>query len=318
MPVNSSSMLFTVDFYKKYRPKSSEKHLVFVGRVATAIIVILGIVWIPVMRGLGNVLYEYLQLVQSLLAPGIAAVFLLGVFWKRASAKSGLWGLITGFSLGMLMLVMLVITKSIVVPKDTRVFSKAVKEYSEDYIKLEMKTKYLADKKNITINEARLIVSDVDDIVLTKDKKLLSDTEKLAKGRKELEKDVEALAVKNNITEAEIYELLREKTDIADDWMKEMAEDPQGLGKIETLCLKFVNINWLHYEIFNFIICLIAIWIISHLTAKPSLKMLQGLTFGMISPEQKAETRASWNKWDVINTAIIIGVIILFYIYFFK
>ena len=315
---NSSSMLFTVDFYKKYRPQSSEKHLVFVGRVATAIIVVLGIVWIPVMRGLGNVLYEYLQLVQSLLAPGIAAVFLLGVFWKRASAKSGLWGLITGFSLGMLMLVMIVVSKSIVVPKDTRVFSKAVKEYSEDYIKLEMKTKYLADKKNITIEEARLIVSDVDDIVLTKDDKLLSDTEKLAKGRKELEKEVEVLAVKNNMAEAEIYGLLREKTDIADDWMKAMAIDPHGLGKIEALCLKFVNINWLHYEIFNFIICLIAIWIISQLTARPSLKMLQGLTFGMISPEQKAETRASWNKWDVINTAIIIGIIILFYIIFFK
>jgi SSS family solute:Na+ symporter len=315
---NSSSMLFTVDFYKKYRPQSSEKHLVFVGRTATAIIVILGIVWIPVMRGLGNVLYEYLQLVQSLLAPGIAAVFLLGVFWKRASTKSGLWGLITGFSLGMLMLLMLVVTKSLVVPKDVRVFSKAVKDYSEDYIKVEMKTKYLADEKNISIDEARLMADAIDDIVLTKEDKFLSDAEKLAKRKKELEQNVNTLAVQNNMTEAEIYDLLREKKDIREDWMKEKAEDPQGLNKISTLSLKFVNINWLHYEIFNFIICLIMIWIISQFTAKPSLEKLQGLTFGFISPEQKAETRASWNKWDVINTAIIIGIIILFYIYFFK
>jgi len=79
-----------------------------------------------------------------------------------------------------------------------------------------------------------------------------------------------------------------------------------------------VNINWLHYEIFNFIVCLIIIWIISQLTAKPSLSMIQGLTFRSASPEQRAETRASWNKWDIIHTAIIIGVIILFYIYFWK
>lgn len=98
---NSSAMLFTVDFYKKYRPDTPEKKLVAVGRMATVVIVILGILWIPVMKSLGKVLYEYLQDVQSLLAPGIAAVFLLGVFWKRATAAGGMWGLIVGFVLGM-------------------------------------------------------------------------------------------------------------------------------------------------------------------------------------------------------------------------
>jgi len=315
---NSSSMLFTVDFYKKYRPQSSEKHLVFVGRIATAVIVILGIVWIPVMRGLGNVLYEYLQLVQSLLAPGIAAVFLLGVFWKRASAKSGLWGLITGFSLGMLMLVMLVVTKSLVVPKDTRELSKAVKDYSEDYIKFEMRTKYLADKENTTIDEARVKVTEVGDYVLSKDDKELDDVEKLAKGKLELENNIKVLAAAHNMSVEEVTGLIKAKKDIKDDWIKEKGKDAEGLGKIKTLCLKFVNINWLHYEIFNFIVCLIIIWIISQLTAKPSLSMIQGLTFRSASPEQRAETRASWNKWDIINTAIILTVIILFYIYFWK
>jgi solute:Na+ symporter, SSS family len=98
---NSSAMLFTVDFYQKYRPNTPEKKLVQIGRIATVVIVILGVLWIPVMKSIGKVLYEYLQDVQSLLAPGIAAVFLLGVFWKRASAQGGMWGLIVGFVLGM-------------------------------------------------------------------------------------------------------------------------------------------------------------------------------------------------------------------------
>jgi len=101
---NSSAMLFTVDFYKKYKPKVSEKELVLVGRIATTIIVICGVLWIPVMRNLGKVLYEYLQDVQSLLAPGIAAVFLLGVFSRKITPTGGLTGLVTGFTLGMLRL----------------------------------------------------------------------------------------------------------------------------------------------------------------------------------------------------------------------
>ena len=110
---NSSAMLFTVDFYKKYRPHSSEKNLVRVGRLATIVVVVLGVLWIPVMKSLGNVLYVYLQDVQSLLAPGIAAVFLLGVFWKRASAQGGMWGLIVGFVLGMTRLGLKIFEKSI-------------------------------------------------------------------------------------------------------------------------------------------------------------------------------------------------------------
>ena len=65
---NSSAMLFTIDFYKKYRPKASEKTLLYVGRVATVVVVVLGILWIPVMKSVGSVLYNYLQDVQSVLA----------------------------------------------------------------------------------------------------------------------------------------------------------------------------------------------------------------------------------------------------------
>jgi solute:Na+ symporter, SSS family len=102
---NSSAMLFTIDFYQKYKPNASEKHYVAVGRMATIVIVFLGILWIPVMKGLGKVLYEYLQDVQSLLAPGIAAVFLLGVLSKRTTPAAGFYGLVIGFILGMARLV---------------------------------------------------------------------------------------------------------------------------------------------------------------------------------------------------------------------
>jgi SSS family solute:Na+ symporter len=98
---NSSATLFTVDFYMKFKPKAPEKELVRVGRIATVVVVALGILWIPVMRGLGKVLYAYLQDVQSLLAPGIAAVFLLGIASKKTSPMAGLIGLISGFVLGM-------------------------------------------------------------------------------------------------------------------------------------------------------------------------------------------------------------------------
>jgi len=98
---NSSATLFTVDFYEKFRPQATERELVRVGRIATVVVVILGILWIPVMKGLGKFLYAYLQDVQSMLAPGIAAVFLLGILSKRITPKAGLWGLIIGFVLGM-------------------------------------------------------------------------------------------------------------------------------------------------------------------------------------------------------------------------
>ncbi len=97
---NSSAALFTIDFYQRFKPNTDQKKLVKIGQAATVVIVILGILWIPVMRSVGDVLYLYLQDVQSVLAPGIAAAFLLGVTWKRATAKGGMWGLIAGLVIG--------------------------------------------------------------------------------------------------------------------------------------------------------------------------------------------------------------------------
>jgi len=93
---NSCSTLFTVDVYKKLKPDAPEKKLISVGRWATVIVVILGILWIPIMQNISGVLYEYLQSVQSYIAPPITAVFMLGIFWKRINASGALGTLILG------------------------------------------------------------------------------------------------------------------------------------------------------------------------------------------------------------------------------
>ncbi|HEY7286548.1 MAG TPA: sodium:solute symporter [Vicinamibacterales bacterium] len=98
---NSTATLFTVDFYKRLRPQSTESHLVFVGRCATCAVVGIGMLWIPFLESLGRgSLYTYLQLVQSLIAPAIAAVFMLGIFSERVTPQSGLVTLVTGFLIG--------------------------------------------------------------------------------------------------------------------------------------------------------------------------------------------------------------------------
>jgi SSS family solute:Na+ symporter len=197
---NSSSMLFTVDFYKKLKPDASERHYLTVGRVATVVIVILGILWIPVMKNIGKVLYEYLQDVQSLLAPGIAAVFLLGIVSKKTTPAAGFAGLTVGFILGML---------------------------------------------RLGLN----------------------------------------IAYGDTVSDSFIYELI-------------------------------VAPNWLHYEIVLFVIIIALMIVVSLFTKPKEPSQIQGLYFGSASAEQRAITLASWNKWDVINSIIIIAFIIGFYIYF--
>jgi SSS family solute:Na+ symporter len=96
---NACATLFTIDFYSRLRPNVSQERLVWVGRVATGVMVLIGLLWIPVIRG-GKGLYDYLQGVQAYLAPPIFVVFFLGVFHKRLNAKGCLAALIAGFSLG--------------------------------------------------------------------------------------------------------------------------------------------------------------------------------------------------------------------------
>ena len=97
---NVSSALFTMDFYTKLRPQASQQRLVWIGRIATGVMVLIGLAWIPVIQG-GKGLYDYLQGIQSYLAPPIFVVFFLGVFVKRLNARGALWALVAGFGLGL-------------------------------------------------------------------------------------------------------------------------------------------------------------------------------------------------------------------------
>ena len=100
---NASSTLFTIDFYRKFRPKASQAHLVWVGRLATTVMVLLGLLWIPVIQGARG-LYDYLQGVQAYLGPPIFAVFFFGVFMKRVNGAGCLGALVVGFMLGLIRL----------------------------------------------------------------------------------------------------------------------------------------------------------------------------------------------------------------------
>jgi len=194
---NACSTLFTLDIYQKIKPQSTEKQLVKVGRIATGVVVVLGMVWIPVMRGISDILYQYLQSVQSYLAPPIAAVFLLGVFSRRINGTGALTGMVTGFIIGLLR------------------------------IALELARNHLS-------------------------------------------------------------------------------------GVLYT----FATINFLYFCILLFVFSIALIVIVSLLTAKPSESQLNGLTYATTVAEDKAKSRASWNKTDVILSLVVVVIIVLVFLYF--
>jgi len=199
---NSTATLFTVDFYKRLRPQSSERHLVYVGRLATAVVILLGMAWIPFLQDLGRgQLYTYLQLVQSLLAPSIAAVFMLGIFSRGVTPHSGLIGIVTGFIVGMLRLVL-----------------QATHE---------------------------------------------------------------------------MYHI---------DWP----------GIVQA----FVDINWLYFSFLLFVFTCVLIFAVSAVTPKAPPEQLAGLTYGSVTQEQNAATRASFGFWEIFHTGVILAIIAGIYIYF--
>ena len=201
---NSCSTLFTVDIYEKIHPTASELTLVRVGRVATAVIVVLGIAWIPVMKFVaGGALYVYLQSVQAYLAPPITAVFFLGVFAKRINSAGAVTGLIAGFLIGMGKLA-------------AQIFS------SMESIK----------------------------------------------------------------------------------------------GSLPSFVVFFGQFNWLYFCLVLFGVSVAIIVVVSLLTAKPSPEKLEGLTYATTTGGAKDEIRKSWNKWDVINTIVILSVIAAVYLFF--
>jgi solute:Na+ symporter, SSS family len=194
---NACSTLFTMDIYQKIKPQSSGQQLVKVGRITTAVVVVLGLAWIPLMKGISDVLYQYLQSVQSYLAPPIAAVFLLGVFSKRINGKGAFTSMVVGFIIGI----------------------------------------------------HRIIL--------------------------ELNK-----------------------------------------GHLSGFLYDFATINFLYFCIILFLFSIGLMIIVSLLTEKPSEEQLNGLTYGTTVAADKASSRASWNKLDVILSVIVVIIIISAFLYF--
>lgn len=122
---NSCATLFTVDIYEKLRPGQSQRKLVQVGRIATVVVVIFGLIWIPVMKIVSEKskgLYDYLQNVQGFLAPPIFAVFILGLTVKRVNATGAFAGLIVGFIAGMFKLTVQTLAQTDKLPEGTLLY----------------------------------------------------------------------------------------------------------------------------------------------------------------------------------------------------
>jgi SSS family solute:Na+ symporter len=203
---NASSTLFTMDLYQKFRPRASQHQLVWIGRVATSILVLVGIAWIPVIQNAKG-LYHYLQSVQGYLAPPIFVVFFLGIFWKRLNSKGCLAALIIGFALG--------------------VFRLAV-------------------DTPVTLGLA---------------------------------------GFENGYTEGSFL------------WI----------------------VNKMYFQYFSlliFLVCVIVMVGVSHLSAAPSDAKINGLTFATTSAADRATSRASWSRWDVIASCGVLVLIIAAYLYF--
>uniref|UniRef100_A0A674BFE2 Sodium/myo-inositol cotransporter n=1 Tax=Salmo trutta TaxID=8032 RepID=A0A674BFE2_SALTR len=104
---NSASTIFTLDIYKMARERASSRELMVVGRVFVVFMVVISIAWVPVIIEMqeGQMFY-YIQEVSDYLTPPIAALFLLGVLWRRCNEIGAFWGGIVGFALGATRLVL--------------------------------------------------------------------------------------------------------------------------------------------------------------------------------------------------------------------
>lgn len=100
---NSASTLITMDFVNQLRPGLTSKQLVRVGQITTVILVILAAAWTPIIASFKN-LWEYLQTILSYIAPPVVAVFIIGLFWKRANSH----GAIAAFAIGFVLAALLV------------------------------------------------------------------------------------------------------------------------------------------------------------------------------------------------------------------
>ena len=99
---NSISTIFTLDIYKKYMKKdATEKQMVWTGRLAILGAMIISIIftWKDLLGIGGEGGFTFIQKYTGLISPGVFAMFILGMFWKRTTGAAAIAGVITGFIL---------------------------------------------------------------------------------------------------------------------------------------------------------------------------------------------------------------------------
>lgn len=99
--LNSASTIVTMDFVKTFRPGTSQRGLVLVGRIATVGALVVAVLWAPTIASF-DTLYQYLQSVLSYLVPPVVAVFLLGIGWRRANGLAAFLTLVVVQPIGLL------------------------------------------------------------------------------------------------------------------------------------------------------------------------------------------------------------------------
>jgi SSS family solute:Na+ symporter len=101
--LNSTSTIFTMDIYKPYiNPTAPERQLVTVGRITVVVALTIGALIAPQLDNLGQV-FQYIQEYTGIVSPGILAVFLSGLFWKKATNRGAIWGVVASIPIAMLL-----------------------------------------------------------------------------------------------------------------------------------------------------------------------------------------------------------------------
>ena len=100
--LNSTSTIFTMDIYKPYiNQAASQTKLVNVGRLTAGVALVIAVLLAPLLGGIDQ-MFQYIQEYTGLVSPGILAVFLMGLFWKKATNKGAIWGVLCSIPIALI------------------------------------------------------------------------------------------------------------------------------------------------------------------------------------------------------------------------
>jgi SSS family solute:Na+ symporter len=99
--LNSTSTIFTMDIYKQYIDKNADdRKTVTVGRITSAVALLIGAIVAPLLGGI-NQAFQFIQEYTGVVSPGILAIFILGLFWKKTTNKAAIWGALLSIPIAM-------------------------------------------------------------------------------------------------------------------------------------------------------------------------------------------------------------------------